>query len=868
MVVTHCLHIGSLAFKSCVATEHGELGGAAAPTSSVACLRSEMSTPDASQSFMSHLEQTRRDDEGPVTTPPMNPVDVARPQGSTVPPSASNDVVEQRLESYKAVKKLDITTPKRPTPQARPMATPVLPPGPSPFKGLPPPVTCTDERKPRWVPPALVRVNTDDGAIANDAVALIAGWLQDHGLPTTMRTLRHEASMHHREQYSFRKSLRSMALAVTNGSWDVAHQIAKDLFAGSVNRGDVAAAHRREELSPSALSKQTTSQAESAESVDNATAAAGVRAADRRVGLMLYEQQLLELVDCGDSTKAFTLFMRAIKPLQQLMPRTHFERLSYSVTCRSVAELASKYPELAHWSIAASRAALVTLLREELKASHAASNGEEGNVLITDTYVTPHAPNGVPKALDNMFEEAASFQLLRAAAMRGATPSEVYACLTSAEPPAALYSLMRGLTAHAPSHARLADISLPQQRDAVRVVRFLPRTRAVVCGMASGALATVPLALTSDGTFSSPADGPSILPLGHHNGAVTGIAYHEMAVTAVVLSTGADGVARLWNPVHRMCLHSFGHDVHNGTPLTACALSVDGATAVLGDTTGRVSIWSSGKGDNRYRHDPTNPRSGMPTSLLTTLWAPGEPMPRRPSGIGFVMPQLLHTVAEPRIGGADVAPEAHRANTVVSIIVPRHGLHVYIGRSDGSLVVISTVLGQVLRTFDEPRKVGRAVAFTLAHSGLHAFIADADGTARVLCLTDGSMAPDEFVTAPPNNDSSRIVLRNELSAMAVSADDRLLLGATTSGEVLVWSTVERAELNVTVKRGAMVQHSPLYRIAAARPGVALVDLAVADVVRCTGAGGPQELDSTLYVACTAENRVLVIGGAPAPVSAA
>jgi hypothetical protein len=594
-----------------------------------------------------------------------------------------------------------------------------------------------------WLPETLVEIDQRDGAVMKDTVALITGWLQDRGFTATLGALRCESGLFARDEYLFRKALRSVAVAIGEGRWDAAHAAAKNLFAttlyrvqeqgkesGSVlgpvvlsaTQTEMLLAQSQSGITPSAAAPNSTSGQQPSSTPagpsgsatrDAAAAAQGntgsgatggtggssaallstttmpasmqpaaslarlqaiptaatfdVAAADRRVSAMMLEQQLLELVDAGDSAKAFSLFTKRVKPLESVMDPQTFQRLLYATTCRSVAEAAASNAlcaSLARWSVDGGRAALLALVRGELTASHVASEGHHGDTLASDTYISKHSTPVVPGQLHAMLEQAASFQALRGALAAGrlnldGLGAEDRALLDDfsnpTRPPVPISRLLLPVHQQLPPLNVLKRVKLQltgfvtaeSATGAVCRLAYDASTRTFIIGTSEGhvATATVPsrassvsdlcpsfagsttaanarsfaqaeMPLSPHGSSRVPLVTPRVI--GQHRGAISGLAVPSHTAGArssgVVVTTSLDGTARVWTPItfadgsagYTPSLYRPSPEVGSSlgsAAITACGLANDASLTFLGDGAGSVFIYRTNAGA-----EPPNPK--------------------------------------------------------------------------------------------------------------------------------------------------------------------------------------------------------------------------------------------------------------------
>lgn len=167
-----------------------------------------------------------------------------------------------------------------------------------------------------------------DEAIHKEFCSLICRWLADHKYSATLQIFRDEINAHGRDQHSIRKASRQLFKGVEDGNWENAHIAIKKLEAICTSEAN----------NPSIVAT---------------------------VSVMVSKQQFLELVDEGDGQRAFSFFSRRMKPLEDMFSRAAFQQLTYLLTCRSVSDAASVFPEFKGWTSTSSRAALLKWLQHQ-----------------------------------------------------------------------------------------------------------------------------------------------------------------------------------------------------------------------------------------------------------------------------------------------------------------------------------------------------------------------------------------------------------------------------------------------------------------------------------------------------------------------
>lgn len=209
-----------------------------------------------------------------------------------------------------------------------------------------------------------------DESIHSEICSLVCRWLSDRHYTATLQIFRDEINTHGKEDHSVKKAVRGISKAVEDGNWDAAYNACKKL------EGVGGVSHRTD---PTLLS------------------------------LLLAKQHFLELVDEGDAQRAFTFFLRRIKPFEDRIGQKVFQQLTYLLTCRAVADAAPLYPDLRGWTPNASRAALLAWM------------ANENDNTLSQPYTRDHrVAYSTNVSLEELLKQALSYQLLDALSSRSA----------------------------------------------------------------------------------------------------------------------------------------------------------------------------------------------------------------------------------------------------------------------------------------------------------------------------------------------------------------------------------------------------------------------------------------------------------------
>jgi COMPASS component SWD3 len=153
-------------------------------------------------------------------------------------------------------------------------------------------------------------VDLDEPQLKEEILLLIANYLMENGYSASSHTLLDEAALKVRALSKDRSTFRSMSKAVIAGNWAEVETLLKQVSSG--NQG----------------------------------------AKMKGLRYSVYRQQFLEMVDKGESQKAFTYLLGNLKPMPNISSED-LHALTVMLTCRNVAESDPSWP-----GIAASREAL------------------------------------------------------------------------------------------------------------------------------------------------------------------------------------------------------------------------------------------------------------------------------------------------------------------------------------------------------------------------------------------------------------------------------------------------------------------------------------------------------------------------------
>ena len=207
-------------------------------------------------------------------------------------------------------------------------------------------------------------VDLEEPQLKEEILLLIANYLMENGFSASSHTLLDEAALKVRTLSKDRSTFRSMSKAVVAGNWAEVETLLKQVSSSNQD--------------------------------------------PKMKGLRysVYRQQYLEMVDKGESQKAFTYLLGNLKPMPNISSED-LHALTVMLTCRNVAEADPSWP-----GVAASRDALANQVLSLGTTDMAASD--------TPPDITQIVP---PRRLNVLLEQAVMYQRSRSEAGSTATLS-------------------------------------------------------------------------------------------------------------------------------------------------------------------------------------------------------------------------------------------------------------------------------------------------------------------------------------------------------------------------------------------------------------------------------------------------------------
>lgn len=226
-----------------------------------------------------------------------------------------------------------------------------------------------------FAPTPIVDIEAND-VTRSEMVQIVVTWLIEEGFTAAAQVLREEATSQFRGEHYLRKTLRGLSRAVEESNWDGAQKNLKKLQTKAVTKSGL----RPEGTSPAA-------------------------SLVRSLPFLLAQQQYMELVEGDNDQRTFNFFMRGIKPLERSISREHFQKLTYLLTCKTVAESSNVYPEYRGWTAELGRAQLLQYIRTQAGSVDCSNYCRHGNVCMPP-------PVELTRPLRTVFQQSFSYELM------------------------------------------------------------------------------------------------------------------------------------------------------------------------------------------------------------------------------------------------------------------------------------------------------------------------------------------------------------------------------------------------------------------------------------------------------------------------
>lgn len=217
-------------------------------------------------------------------------------------------------------------------------------------------------------------------ATRNEILQLVLQWLSAQGYVSAAQSLREEATSLLKNEASVRSLVRVLIRSIEERNWDNASRAVQGmcpfLYPEKISNA----------MAPSLRSP--------------------ILQLVNTLPFLIAQQQFLELIGADDDGhKAYSFFMKHIKPLEPTVERNHFTKLNYLLTCKSVAEASHLYPEYTRWSPPIGCAQLLSFISRVTSSTSFSSMG-------STTFVELSSFTHELKPLETYIEQALSFQLL------------------------------------------------------------------------------------------------------------------------------------------------------------------------------------------------------------------------------------------------------------------------------------------------------------------------------------------------------------------------------------------------------------------------------------------------------------------------
>lgn len=428
-----------------------------------------------------------------------------------------------------------------------------------------------------FVASPIVSIESND-ATRTEIVQIIIAWLLQHGFTSSAQVLREEATVQLRGDHYIRKTIRAICRSVEESNWESAQKGLRKL--------------------------QTKAPIKSSLRADGAPRATNLV---RTLPFLFAQQQYLELIDDGNDQRAFSFFMRTIKPFEQSISREHFQKLTYLLTCKTVAESSNMYPEYQDWTSKAGRAELLQHIRNHANSPDSSSCCRQRNISIP-------SPNDYPRTLDTLLCQSFSYEIAAHhhpewfSSRRKTTITSlslpIDAQLPSTEP-------FLSIDVNALVRMKFPSLLSAEKRPRIRITACEPFLSygALLAATDTGDLLWIPTISPSSGTTSSEAhlaDEAQIVY--HHSSSIRDLrrrgpkvfcwgGCHSVALSVEsLMSSGQPS-----QPV-QCVTNAFTHsaDVYAGC-LFPCA-----TYAATGLSEGNVSLWDLSSGVQLYEHTFSN----------------------------------------------------------------------------------------------------------------------------------------------------------------------------------------------------------------------------------------------------------------------
>eukprot|EP00796_Vickermania_ingenoplastis_P007100 gene7099-5034_t len=491
--------------------------------------------------------------------------------------------------------------------------------------------------------------------VRSEILHVVLEWMTKQGYTASAQVLREEASAQHRGEHLVRKMITSMNRSIEEHNWEAANKCLKRLQQFVCG--------------------------------DESIAQFGVSLAylTRVLPFLLVQQQFLEMIGSDDDgVRAYTFFLKSVKPYQFIIEQEHFKKLTYLLLCKSVGEAGHLYPEYRAWSPGIGCAQLISFINKTI-----------GDTLVRSAYIAnnPEVPYNslLMKPLESYIEEAFSYHIIKYKYPKIATDVGITTVSSLASPLFEQLPPIEPLTA-----VDVASLlSKPgAERKAMALTCCLPllEKARIIVGSSTGDVLVLPTDILDDAKKNDSSVAYTVLC--QLSDAVRGLCFqsdtlfcwggHRAVLTDVPSS--ANSLITNSGPAKERPLQfmHFEIDIYCG-----CLFPM-GTVVATGHSDGTVAMWDAASGDRLYQNNFTT-------------------------------------------------------SPILSLIVNRCGTVYYSGSQDGAIRAVDTVTGILLFSLVSPIPMELS-ALSLSPSSACLVAAYRGGTLRLWDTVSGQEFPQRFST--------------------------------------------------------------------------------------------------------------------------
>lgn len=301
-------------------------------------------------------------------------------------------------------------------------------------------------------------------------------------------------------------------------------------------------------------------------------------------------------------------------------------------------------------------------------------------------------------------------------------------------------------------------------------LRSLPGAGGPVTSVALSTEAVLAAAGNTTGTIKlwNTADGADRYTLAGHTGAVAGLAFQPKG--KLIASAGADGTLRLWNPPTANVLLT-GH----AAVVQSVSASSDGKLVATASADKTVKLWNPADG-KLIRSLPPHVQSVQRVAI-----APGSETLATGDGVGAVRLVAAKDGAEQGLAEGHIAP-------VTGLFFRSGGKQLVSSADDGTVRIWNLPLTPL-----KPLPFAAATTPKVALGATRLFVASgADGSAVGLDPETGA-EQQKYAAAVPTAGAPAAA---PLTALALTADGKLLVGTTNTGGLKAWNAADGTDAGV------------------------------------------------------------------------